>query len=214
LCESHAAQDHAAAVLIQRRWRGYRDRRWLAFLSACALRIQTQYRGFKGRQRFMQELAGRELAAQKSYFDAQAVMIQKYVRGFLSRKYAQDIYARRSYIQTVARTGDTLLEASDAAQLSQLAALAAKSEEDRGRAFESLTRNMHHLLSTRAIPSVFQAPLATGVGAGEAVQVTAFDIPMEEHIKEAFRNRQTTLRKLRVSRVSLFSHSSQCIFLV
>ena len=191
-CESHAARDHSAALLIQRRWRGWSARNWLHLCHQNALLIQKSYRGYCGRRRFLLAHRSREESAAKSFFDAQAIRIQKYVRGWISRKYTQDIYARRSYISNVASVGDALLIASDRAESEQILYLASNGEAKRNAQFDSLVSNAHHLLGTKSIPGVFVNPLS-------GVAATAFDIDMENHIQEAFRNRQAQLRKLRTN---------------
>ena len=190
-CESLAASDHSAALLIQRRFRGWSARRWLALLARNATRIQACFRGHLGRRSFLLAARAREQAASRSFFESRAIVIQKHVRGYLSRKYAQDLYARRNYIAAVSSRGDSLLESSSRAQESQLLYLSSQSESRRSQSFESLVRNAHHLVSTASIPSVFVQPL-------QGTTTTAFDISMEEHIQEAFRNRQRELRKMRV----------------
>lgn len=193
-CESVAARDHSAAVAIQRRWRGHRDRAYLAHLHSRALAIQRTYRGYRGRLRFGEELSARDHATHASFFGAMATRIQALVRGHLSRSHTADLYARRSYIAEVAQTGEALVSASEAALEAQLIAQASAASEARSKRFESRAQNSHHLLGTRAIPSVFHSTR------GPEFCATAFDIPMEEHLKEAFVNRQTQMRKMRVRR--------------
>jgi hypothetical protein len=192
-CESTAARDHAAAVLLQRRWRGYRDRAWLGLLSSRAGAIQRVWRGYQGRLRFAEALATREREAQASFYDAMATRIQAWVRGRQARVHTQDLYARRAYIARVGEAGTALLAASDAALSGQLVNLSSGAGDARMRQFERVVGDAHHLLSTAAIPGVFRSPL------GPHADATAFDVPVEEHIKEAFQNRQTQLRQMRVS---------------
>ena len=120
-----------------------------------------------------------------------AIKIQKLIRGYLSRKFTQDVYARRDYIRIVDQRGDALDRAADDELERQIIRNSEETLQARAEKFEHLTSNIHHLVGTRAIPSIFQSRL------GPEYDTTAFDIPMEHHIREAFQNRQTQLRKMR-----------------
>lgn len=160
-------------------------------LSSNATSIQRIFRGYRGRVRFLLALKQREEAAQRSLFESMATRIQKVVRGVLSRKFVQNVYARRAYIGAVAQRGSELARESEEHLERQLLASSESAIQRRAAQFETLTSNIHHLVGTKAIPSVFKSKL------GPQYDASAFDIPMEEHIKEAFQNRQTTLRKMR-----------------
>jgi len=189
-CEQVAGRDNGAAVLIQRHWRGYRDRSYIKLLHAHAVRIQRVYRGHRGRLRAREALRERNHVAMRSFYDSMATTIQKVVRGWISRVHQQDVYARRGYINSVAKAGTAVSRASEKMLSKQLVAKSDQETQSRSKRFEAMTSNMHHLISTKAIPSVFKSPL-TGT------EATAFNVPVEEHIREAFSNRQTTLQRLR-----------------
>lgn len=164
---------------------------WSVSVSSQATHIQRLFRGHLGRSRFLAALHEREYAIQLSLYSAMAVKIQKVMRGYLSRKFAQDVYARRAWIARVAERGTQLEQAADDNLERQLIESDAAATQARAEKFETLTSNIHHLVGTRAIPSVFQSRL------GPEYDATAFDIPMEAHIREAFQNRQAQLRKMR-----------------
>lgn len=159
--------------------------------SAQSTAIQRVYRGHLGRRHFLEVLCARDLAIHRSMYNAMATKIQKVMRGFLSRKFAQDVYKRRAYIATVDERGAELTRAAEANLEQQLLAADEAAMQARSTQFDTLTSNIHHLVGTHAIPSVFQSRL------GPEYDATAFDIPMEEHIRDAFHNRQTTLRRMR-----------------
>jgi hypothetical protein len=47
---------------------------------------------------------------------------------------------------------------------------------------QAATENLHHLVSTYSTPGVFKSVL------GEQFDATAFEIPLEQHIKDSFKN--------------------------
>lgn len=65
--------------------------------SSCVI-IQRIFRGFQGRK----EQLDRQLAVkndrQNQFFHEQAKLVQKHFRGFYSRKYEHDFYARKKYL--------------------------------------------------------------------------------------------------------------------
>ena len=65
------------------------------------LKMQRIWRGFIGRCQFNMSKEDENQVKQNKFFNEQAKIIQKYYRGYYSRKYEHDFYARKSYLQHV-----------------------------------------------------------------------------------------------------------------
>ena len=63
--------------------------------------LQRIWRGFVGRCKFMQRKVDENEYKQSKFFNEAAKIVQKYYRGYYSRKYEHDFYARKSYLQHV-----------------------------------------------------------------------------------------------------------------
>ncbi len=139
--------------------------------------MQRLFRGYRGRKRAAAAKRAVEDRENKAYFDYMATKIQKVWRGYSSRKNIQDFYKRKRYIQAVNEKSAKMMYELD--QLEEYNQETLRREKERAMAakFASLTSNMHHLISTKTQPGVFNAAGA---------QTTAFGIPIEEHIKSRF----------------------------
>lgn len=56
---------------------------------------------------------------QLEFFCAQATIIQKFFRGFYERKYKHDYYARKKYLENVARKNEEVRQQMDEYQKQQ-----------------------------------------------------------------------------------------------
>lgn len=181
--ENNRDEETDAIMSLQRLWRGYNARRYIAFLNKEATHIERTWRGYVGRQRAHDTRRAQVLAAETRYFDAMAVLIQKVFRGYRSRKRRQDFYARKRYVASVTMNSHQLKGHIE----DNLAAEARRKEEEKQEAdaaeFALLTENIHHLLSTASQPGVFQSPF------GPEFASTAYGIEMESHIRDAWENR-------------------------
>ena len=71
-----------------------------------ARKVQRVWRGYVGRCQFMKKKMTEMEQKQSKFFNEQAKIIQKYFRGFYSRKYEHDFYARKSYLQHVQKKNE------------------------------------------------------------------------------------------------------------
>jgi hypothetical protein len=102
----------AAAKRIQALFRGYYLRLRLTEMAYYATEIQRIFRGHLGRLQARRVLDAREDAASRDIAVACAVAIQRTYRGFRSRRYLHDFYARKEYMRYVADKGEELRAAA------------------------------------------------------------------------------------------------------
>lgn len=173
--------ESAAATRLQKAWRGRAVRGVLAFHGASALFVGRCVRGYIGRLRASERRRARDLERQRAFFDAFATAIQLRYRGFASRKYKHNFFARKAYVAAVLHKGEAVrreLQGRLEAQVS------AKQEEQEatGRAKVShLACKLHHLRSTASCYGLYASPYHVGY------QPTAFGVPVEEHLRTAIR---------------------------
>jgi len=141
-------------------------------------RISRMFRGFKGRQVFAEKQRQARRREVECLFHSYALSIQQVFRGFFSRKYRHDFYARKAYIKLILDRSDKLrLELSinreKVAQEEQERRLKKMQQE-----FKNIAKGLHHLLSTKTRPGVYNAPFAPNG------PPTAFGRPVEEHLRE------------------------------
>mmetsp|Transcript_32957 Transcript_32957/g.78231 ORF Transcript_32957/g.78231 Transcript_32957/m.78231 type:complete len:292 (-) Transcript_32957:96-971(-) len=117
------------------------------------------------------------------YFDRMATRIQRLWRGHLSRKHVHSFYARRRYLEEVARKNAetrAMLDEEFWRSLEQQK----RSEEERARTrFGSTISQMHHLVSTFSQPGIFNSPYLEVSGGAPKVA----SLPIEEHLQRSAR---------------------------
>lgn len=181
--------ERTAATSIQRLWRGYNARKYIAYLHDQATEIERVWRGYVGRNITHVRSKIRKTHLEKKFFDAMATVIQKIYRGYRSRKDKQDFYGRKDYVATVTKKSAVLNQhiTRNIANLNDW--LEDKRVVEEAKEFTELTENLHHLLGTRNRPGVFRSAI------GPEFHTTAYGVPLEDHIVEAFENRQEAQRR-------------------
>eukprot|EP00899_Mesostigma_viride_P021904 jgi/Mesvir1/29715/Mv00948-RA.1 len=158
VAEECRQRETAAAIRIQSVWRGVMVREELRRLHRTATLIQRMYRGHLGRDRA--DVARREYnrRMRTQYFNHAAGTIQRWYRGYHSRKFKHSFLARKAYIQSVLAKTDVLKSEMEAKYQAQVAEAEAAAEAARQAEEQEFMRKSHHLLSTATVPGVFSSP--------------------------------------------------------
>ena len=166
-----------AAVSIERVHRGAMVRSWKTGMIAASVQVQRVFRGYVGRNKAIAANTQRIKDARLGFFHYQASIVQKSFRGYYSRRYYHDFFARKAYIQEVIVKSEKLrAELSNHRQ--ELLERDAREQEDKAREeFSRVTENLHHLLSTKCQPGIYNSPYLQGD------VPTAFNIPVEDHLR-------------------------------
>mmetsp|Transcript_8270 Transcript_8270/g.11721 ORF Transcript_8270/g.11721 Transcript_8270/m.11721 type:complete len:304 (+) Transcript_8270:89-1000(+) len=189
--ERNRAIEIRAVIRIQKWMRGWMARRYLQILHGRATEMQRLWRGYQGRQRVKTMREKIFELQSEDYYNYLATKIQKVWRGYISRRKKHDFYKRREYIRKVSVKSQKVLEALEQTERENFERMREEKERKMAMKFADLTSNMHHLLSTKSQPGVFNASGFT---------TTAFGIPIEEHIKHNFsQTRQHQLTELQKS---------------
>ena len=218
-----------AAINIQRVFRGARDRyaitlkayacccRGSALLCAVVLtpcapvpsslhcrracvEIERVFRGHCGRERARAAREQRAATEESGVFQYYATVIQRAFKGYYSRKYVHDFFARKAYIESIKQKSEELRD-----QLSGHMEQQIEAEQDRAEAaardeFKKVTQNLHHLLSTASTPGVYNPPYAQGM------VPTAFNVPIEDHLRDGVKD---LLRTQGLKRVRATTYTAQ-----
>lgn len=146
--------------------------------SALAVTIQRWYRGHLGRRRFHEELEAHMRRVRIAYFDAHATTIQRHFRGWHSRRYRFDFRKRKAYLIEVHAKAQEVRELLAQEALRSTAALQQGADEQAMRTFERKAATLHHLLSTKAQPGIFNSPFSVATGTLPAIG----NVPLEQHL--------------------------------
>jgi IQ calmodulin-binding motif len=154
--EKYRFKELGAAVKIEALWRMYKQRKYYLHQQWAVSVIKRVFRGYRTRKNFW-KLTHIALAHQrKEFFSYNAVCIQRIYRGYYSRKYLHDFYARKKYLKYIEGKNQRRLEKMSKYH-QQLIADEQKRQEDYARMeFYKLSTNLHHLTSTKAVPGVYK----------------------------------------------------------
>ena len=182
--EKFRDQENAAAVTIQKDWRMLKVKWTFEDKKRATQKIQRIWRGYVGRCHFTNKKQGEMEQKQSKFFHEQAKIIQKYYRGYYSRKYEHDFYARKSYLQHVQTKNEEVRKQLE--EFQKRAALEeAKLQEQTARTeFHELASNLHHLASTKAVAGVYNPPYSS-------LKPQAFNVDIETHLKSTFKSNYT-----------------------
>ncbi|XP_058485850.1 spermatogenesis-associated protein 17 [Solea solea] len=155
-------QEHQAATCIQSWFRACKVHAYIRHLHKKAIIIQKIWRGFTARARFRQMVKEAYFIMKMNFYEEMAVRIQRRWRGFYVRKYVHNFYARKNYLAEVSWKNKVIRSGLD--ELEELQ----KRERDCLDVIKEQTNKvyqahrLHHLLSTKQRPGIFNSPFRPG----------------------------------------------------
>lgn len=144
------------------------------------LLIQRAVRGWSGRRRARTLRFQRQRLLQSQFFHQSAVVIQRTFRGWWSRRHLHDFNGRKRYVQKCAKRGEWTTTYLNHEHQEKLAVAKMEEEEHMRHEFCLVAGDIHHLVSTKSIPGIYNPPFNDQLP-------RAFDKPIEQHLREALR---------------------------
>ncbi|KAM4593983.1 spermatogenesis-associated protein 17 isoform 1-T1 [Odontesthes bonariensis] len=156
--EENRQRETQAATRIQSWFRACRVRAYLSHLHKKAIIIQKIWRGFTARARVRQMVKAAYFTMKMNFYNEMAVRIQRQWRGFFVRKYIHNFYERKSYLEGVIVKNELMRR-----ELDEIEELQTKEKEYLQMIREKTAKvtqaqRLHHLLSTKQCPGVFNSP--------------------------------------------------------
>ncbi|XP_041710277.1 spermatogenesis-associated protein 17 [Coregonus clupeaformis] len=158
IAEENRQRENEAAIQIQSWFRGCQVRAYLSHLHRKATIIQKIWRGFTARAHFRQMVKAAYFIMKMNFYHEMSVRIQQRWRGYYVRKYSHNYYARKRYMEALARKNKQIrrdLEEFSEFQKRERECLAMEREEQEKTV---QAQRMHFLLSTKQCPGVFNSP--------------------------------------------------------
>lgn len=183
VAEENAETERLAAVTVQRLYRGATARSIISTQAAACRTIQRVYRGHRGRVRANEAREDRAALEESSVYHYYATIIQRVFKGYYSRRYFHDFFARKAYIESIKKKSEELRQQLDGHMEAQIEKEQDRAEEQAREEFKKVTQNLHHLLSTASTPGVYNPPYVP-----EDMIPTAFDVPVEEHLRRGVKD--------------------------
>ena len=111
-----------------------------------------------------------------------ALQLQKSFRGYYSRKYRQNHHLRKLYLENVKSAGERVRQATEAYAEQIRQDEENEAFEKKEAKFKELTENLHHLVSTRQVPGVYN-PRTTLLE-----KPTVNEVPVEDYLRGAVKD--------------------------
>ncbi|CAG5853674.1 unnamed protein product [Menidia menidia] len=182
--EENRRKETQAATRIQSGFRACRVRAYLSHLHKKAIIIQKVWRGFTARARVRQMVKAAYFIMKMNFYEEMAVRIQRQWRGFFVRKYIHNFYERKSYMEGLIIKNElirtfmkeellwwrecrpappSLSTSKRQRELDEIEVLQKKEREYLQLVKEktekiSQAHRLHHLISTKQSPGVFNSP--------------------------------------------------------
>uniref|UniRef100_A0A668W7A5 Uncharacterized protein n=1 Tax=Oreochromis aureus TaxID=47969 RepID=A0A668W7A5_OREAU len=159
--EENREKENQAATQIQSWFRGCKVRAYLSHLHKKAIIIQKIWRGFTARARVRQMVKVTYLNVKFKLLIKTSVIppqIQRRWRGFFVRKHIHNFYARKKYMEGLVMKNELVRR-----ELDQLEELQKRERDCLDMVKEHTAKvyqahRLHHLLSTKQCPGVFNSP--------------------------------------------------------
>jgi len=156
--DSSRAQEYKVAIKIQSWWRGTRTRKNIVELHRHACTVQSAFRRYKGKLTYQDVVKMALNKMRYGFYAEMATRIQARWRGYYTRKYKHNYYARKTYLKAVLQRNDEVIES--------LAEYAEAQREEKEREHRRLqerqkilqARRLHFMRSTYQTNSVFKSP--------------------------------------------------------
>jgi hypothetical protein len=172
-----------AAITIQKYSRKFLCTKRFVLLRKVSLEIQRNFKGYLARAQHKQSVKDLSNDMNKDFYGYHATIITRFFRGYQCRKSKLDYHERRKYLQRIKQKNEETLaklqEYSRAVQYQQ----ERKKEEDQRKSFNSIAANLHHLISTKTIPGVYNPP-----NIAEESKPQVYNSDIETHLKAVFKN--------------------------
>jgi len=173
-----SAKEKAAVIKVQSVYRGSKVRqRWHAVLHN-ALFVQRMVRGLLARVRTRARRLEKNKELNTHFFHHCATIIAKFWRGWQSRRDLHNFYGRKAYVETLKKRGDWTKEYLARYQENQQTEAKMKEESDMRGEFVNLAGELHHLISTKTCPGVYNPPYSDTLP-------RAFEKPIEQHLRDS-----------------------------
>ncbi|KAM3876944.1 spermatogenesis-associated protein 17 [Diretmus argenteus] len=158
LAEENRQREIQAATQIQSWFRVYKVRVYLSHLHKKATIIQKIWRGFAARARLRQMVKAAYFIMKMNFYEEMAVRIQCRWRGFYARKYLHNYYARKRYLEGLATKNELVRRGLDELEDLQKREREHLEMQREQTAKMYQARRLHHLISTKQCPGVFNSP--------------------------------------------------------
>ncbi|CAM9568041.1 unnamed protein product [Choristocarpus tenellus] len=176
-----------AATDVERVFRGKVVRDDIRWKTENVIRITRCFRGYRGRVRALQAKQEKIERVNLAVFHYHALVIQGIFRGYQSRKYNYNHARRKTYLQAVIDTGENIRSVLGEHEQHLKEYGRSQAEQAYKKELMGVTENLHHLVSTKSIPGVFNSPHMRNAGCVPTIRGVEVDEHLTTSVKDLLR---------------------------
>ena len=171
-----------AAIVFQKYARRLICRKRFLLLKSQTLEVQKALRGYLARANHRKDVAEQNDNLMTQFYKYHVSIIQKHWKGYRCRKNIMDYHANKKWLEMTKKKNEEILN-----EMKELAAqkqyyLDRKNEEEQKNNFYKIASNLHHLVSTKEIPGVYNTPYLP-----PELKPQVYNADIEEHLKAVFK---------------------------
>lgn len=175
--DNNLERETNGCVNIQRAFRGSVARARITFKHNTITTIARCFRGHCGRKKVSALKEARRDEQNLLLFHCFANILQKYFRGFYSRKYKASHFKRKRFMQNLVQKTIEIREMQYEYSIQQALREEKERQEERDDEIQKITEGLHHLVSTKQIRGIYNPP-------PQYLQMpTMQEVPVEQHLR-------------------------------
>ena len=172
-----------AAIKIQKNVRKLLCRKRFILLKEVALEIQKNLKGYLARESHWKSVNFLSNDMNNQFFAYHATIIKKHWLGYRCRRNKLDYKERKRYLEIIKRKNEESLAQLQEYALAVQYETDRKKEEEERKYFNHIASNLHHLVSTKNIPGVYNPRYVS-----EESKPQVFNADVETHLKAVFKS--------------------------
>ena len=181
LKEINLQKELNAIIKIQKYIRRLLCRKRFLILKSQTLQVQKNLKGYFSKSNNQKEIVNQNNNIIREFYNNQIIIIQKHWKGYIYRKKIMDYYSNKKWLEEIKKKNEETLNQMKEFTMKKKYDLNRKVEENERKKFFNIIKNLHHLISTKEIPGIYNTPYLP-----PELKPQVYNIDIEEHIKGVF----------------------------
>ena len=181
LKEINLKKELNSIITIQKYIRRFLCRKRLLILKSQALQVQKSLKGYFSKSNNQKEIVSQNNNIIREFYNNQIIIIQKHWKGYKYRKNIIDYYSNKKWLEKINKKNEETLNQIKEITMKKQYDLNRKVEENERKKFFNIIKNLHHLISTKEIPGIYNTSYLP-----PELKPQVYNIDIEEHIKGVF----------------------------
>ncbi len=183
LKEINLQKELNAIIKIQKYIRRLLCRKRFLILKSQTLQVQKNLKGYFSKSNNQKEIVNQNNNIIREFYNNQIIIIQKHWKGYKYRKNIIDYYSNKKWLEKINKKNEETLNQIKEITMKKQYDLNRKVEENERKKFFNIIKNLHHLISTKEIPGIYNTPYLP-----PELKPQVYNIDIEEYVKGGFKN--------------------------